>query len=602
MPGSTNLAERREARVVGIVALAVLAIVIVRTALGTNFYDGAYYVVVPLRIARGARLLADEMALQAFGSLVAVPFVKVWTALFGLTAISLAVELFYVALASVAAFFCYRLLRPTLRPAAAALAVGLPLLAPPYHLIAPSYNTVAELAFLLATCLAFAALRDENRAYAAGFGVALVVGTIAYPPLVFAALAFFAMFAAFAWHAPRLIGASLLAGIGTAAVCAAALFSAVSVAEVRAAIAFATANVGHIGSPVAKLRYYAGNSGRALFQPLLLPMWVLALVATPPFVPRRLRAVALATIPLAAALPGAVLVAKADDFTFGTAAATWYLIFSAGILLPVLVWAIRTRRKPVLRLMALTAPFAVIGYLTIAYSTNSSWHRGVPVIVVAAFGIGLVAGWVEALADAGGAWSLSLGPALALVAIVGLLYSTLFGDAGLLLPHTFVLSGPYAGLVTSVDHAQDIRDLSAAGREWVRPNDRVLFLGIKDGYLLVGGQIDTNAVWLPPQASDSSAIGYFSRPGNHWPDVVFVDDTAISDDGGIARHAALDPLFARIKAEYHLVGTVAGFSVYRRGNARDEGRSAALPSPGARVLYPLARGVWRPGARGELAE
>lgn len=556
-------ADKREARIVGVVALAVIALAVLRATMGVNLYDGSYYVVVPLRMAQGARIFADEMAVQALGSLVAVPFVKIWSALFGLSWISLAVELYYIVIASIAGFFAYKLLRPTFRPAVAALAVGLPLLAPPYHLIAPSYNTVAELSFLLATCLAFAAVRDTGRGKAAGVGIALVVGTLSYPPLIVAAVAFFAAFAVLARHKRRLIFDALLAGVVTGAVCAAALFSAVSVAELRAALAFAAANVGHIGSPLSKLRYYVNHVIVALVSVWLLPMWVLALAASIPAVPRRLRAVALAIVPLAAALPGAVLVAKADGFTFGTAAATWFITFVAGAVVPVTVWAIRRGRWPVLQLMAMTAPFAAIGFLTIAYSTNSSWHRGVPVIALASFGIGLIGGWGEALEESG-PWTISAGAACALVAVLGLLFATIFGDSGLLLPRTYIASGPYAGLTTSLEHAQELADIQAAGHRWVKPGDRVLFLGIRDGYLLVGGTIDTSAVWLPPEKSDQAAVDYFTRPGNHWPDVVFVDDSPIIEDGGYAEHASRDPLFARVLAGYARVGNAGTLSVYVR--------------------------------------
>lgn len=563
LPRTDPAGERREEHVVAAVAVAILALIVWRATMGTNFYDGSFYVVVPLRIAQGARVFADEMAIQALGSLVAVPFVKVWTALFGLTAIQLAVQLYYVAIATVAGFVAYRLLRPTFRPAAAALAIGIPLLAPPYHLIAPSYNTIAELSFMLATCLAFAAVRDDSRAKAALSGVALVVGTLSYPPLVIAALLLFAAFAVAARRSARLVADAFVGGLVTAAVLAAALFSAVSVTDVRAALAFALANVGKASAPLAKLRFYDSNVVAALLSAWLIPMWLLALAASITAVPRKLRAIALAALPVTAAIPGVVLVAQADGFTFGTAAATWYITFVAGALVPVTVWATRRSRVVVLQLMAMTAPFAAAGFLTIAYSTNSSWNRGVPVIVLAAFGIGLIAGWFEALAE-GGPWVASAGSAAALVAVLGLLFATIFGDAGLLLPRVSVTSGPYAGLTTDASHLADIRELTAAGQRWVGASDRVLFLGIREGYLLVGGTIDTNAVWLPAQASDKAALDYFSRPGNVWPRVVFVDDEAVNDDGGYPVHAGRDPLLARILVDYRRVGKAARYSVFVR--------------------------------------
>ena len=188
--------------------------------------------------------------------------------------------LYYVTIASVVGYFAYRLLRPTFRPAVAALAVGLPLLATPYHLFLPSYNTVGELLFMLAACLAFAAMRDDSRPKAAGVGAALALGTFSYPSLGIAAVALLAMFAVLARGNPRLPLYALLTGVITAAVCAAAIFSAVTIAELRAALAYDAANVSRANVPLAKMGYYVYRIGGALLSPSLLPMWILTLVAS----------------------------------------------------------------------------------------------------------------------------------------------------------------------------------------------------------------------------------------------------------------------------------------------------------------------------------
>ena len=68
----------------------------------------------------------------------------------------------------------------------------------------------------------------------------------------------------------------------------------------------------------------------------------------------------------------------------------------------------------------------------------------------------------------------------------------------------------------------------------------------------------------PPQPSDSAAIAYFSRPGNSWPDVVFVYDGPITEDGGYIEHARRDPLLTQVLARYKLAETVGGYSVFVR--------------------------------------
>lgn len=564
MPTSPDVAtDRREARAVSVVALAVIAFVVWRATMGINLHDGTQYLVAPLRLAQGARLFADEMPIQTLGYLVTVPLMMVWTALFGLSGISLATALYYVTIASVVGFFAYRLLRPTFRPAVAALAVGLPILATPYHLFLPSYNTVGELAFTLAACLAFAAIRDDSRPKAAGVGVALALGTFSYPSLGIAAVALLAVFAVLARGNPRLPLCALLAGVITAALCAAAIFSAVTIPELRAALAYDTANVSRANAPLAKMGYYVYRIGGALLSPSLLPMWILALVASVPALSSRARSAALAALPLAAAVPGAILVAKGDGYTFGALATTWSITFAAGAVVPVTLWSMRRARTAVLRLMALTAPCAAVGFLSIAYSTGSSWNRGVAAVALAPFSIALISGWAEAVAE-GGSGFLSAGSACALVAVLGLLFGTIFLDSGLLAPRVRVQSGAYAGQTTSVDNARRVQEIQTAGRRWVKPTDGVLFLGIENGYLLVGGKIHTNSVWLEPKKSDQAAVDYFSRPGVGWPNVVFVDDAPILKDGGYLEHANRDPLLARVLADYTRVGSADALSVFVR--------------------------------------
>jgi hypothetical protein len=87
-------------------------------------------------------------------------------------------------------------------------------------------------------------------------------------------------------------------------------------------------------------------------------------------------------------------------------------------------------------------------------------------------------------------------------------------------------------------------------------------LGIENGYLLVGGKIDTCSVWLEAKQSDEAAIEYFSRPGNNWPDVVFVDETPIVHDGGYAEHAKRDPLLTRVLGDYVRVGRADTLAVF----------------------------------------
>jgi hypothetical protein len=69
--------------------------------------------------------------------------------------------------------------------------------------------------------------------------------------------------------------------------------------------------------------------------------------------------------------------------------------------------------------------------------------------------------------------------------------------------------------------------------------------------------------WLVPEPSDKEALLYFARSG-HTPDVVFVDDTDIKQEGGYDKAPATDPMLAFTLANYRRADHVANFSVYVR--------------------------------------
>jgi hypothetical protein len=134
-----------------------------RASLGISFLDDAYNAVMTLRLAQGARVFADEMTTQALGFLLAVPFARLWTALFGMAGFVLALRLFYVAVAAAVGYVIYRALRPSFGAGVAALAAWLPLLAPPYNIFGVSYNTMPILAFSAAAALSLAGRRHTRR-------------------------------------------------------------------------------------------------------------------------------------------------------------------------------------------------------------------------------------------------------------------------------------------------------------------------------------------------------------------------------------------------------------------------------------------------------
>jgi hypothetical protein len=554
--------SRRERRLVLVMALAVLALAAYRASVGQSFYDDTFYAVVPWRFVHGARFLIDELSLQTVGEMVSVPLVWAWEHLAGLTGIVLAIRLLWVALAAAGAAIATRLLRRSAELAVVALAVALPLLAPPYQVFAPTYNTVSSLLLTLAAILGFAAIRDRARGLAMWAGAVVALGAAAYPPLAIAALVLLATFVALARDrglALRAVSAAVIAG----AVAAVALFAGASLGDLRHAIAFGSANVPSIQTPLGKLSWVFGNTGSALIAPLLIPMWALAATASIPRVPARIRSVALALVPLAAAAPGVNLLLHGDHLAFGTSAQSWLITASAGLLAPCVLAAQRPGRADLLRFLALTAPFSAVGYVTVAYVTNSSWNRGMPAIALAPLAVGILLCWGTSLAEEGAGWVFSAGAGVTLLVVFALLFSTSFGDDSFWQPQVRVRSGAYAGLLTSPAHQERLDALAAGASRWVKPGARVTFLGQEEAYLVSGGTPLTPAAWLFLGPADAAAITYFDRVGQT-PDVVFVSDADIAYAGGYERESARDPLLRWVTARYRNADDIGGFRVYAR--------------------------------------
>ncbi len=73
-------------------------------------------------------------------------------------------------------------------------------------------------------------------------------------------------------------------------------------------------------------------------------------------------------------------------------------------------------------------------------------------------------------------------------------------------------------------------------------------------YALVGGRIDTNAVWLQSGPSDQATVDYFSRT-RHLPDVVLLSSGIVARRGGPALRQTSDPLVRFLAAHYRVVAS-----------------------------------------------
>lgn len=544
----------RAATALAAIAAVVVAVVAWHASLGVSPYDDSHYAAITLRLAQGAHPMADEWTLQVLGFALFSPFAKAWTMLFGTSGIALALRLAYVVLASVAWFFGYRALRPTFGSWPAALAVAAPLLVPPFGIFMGSYNTLAELGFVLAVCLGFAALRDASWKEAAFAGGALALAGCSYVPLAVAAIALLLVLTWLARRDASVLEALWLGAAAVAAVFALWLFTSASMQQIALALTYSRATWAEMIPPGSRIPSLLNQLGRAFVAPQSWALWALAVVAAIPWRRRVVGGVAAALIPVAAAVPGVWGLSTGAFKTFGTAGAA-YLLWAALAMLPVvIVRCVRDRDRDTERMLVLGAAIALPAVPIVAYSTSAGWYWALPFVGAAALSVGVVLGWARVLADGGRPWLAAAGmAALALVLVAGQFAYTFDDGAPLLLTHRLA-SGPLAGLATSDANARQMEDVQRWASRNVLPGDKVLFLGGPLGYLLVGGQMDTNAVWLNTGQSDRYTVQYLETRGG-WPRHVFVLEPAPRPDRP-AGVLASDPLVAWVTRRYLRTGNV----------------------------------------------
>jgi hypothetical protein len=556
-------ASNAEKLAVALVIVTAIALAAFRATFGVSLYDDSHYVTVALRLAQGARPLADEMSVQSLGFMPSAAFVGVWWRLFGLDHLVMAYRLLYIALASSVGALAYAQLRRSFRPIVSAMPIAAVLLCPPFNLLAPGYNLMATLGFLAATALAHRAWVDRSAPAAAGAGAALVFASVTYPPLVVAAFVFVVSFIALIRDrrlALWLLGACAVASAAFVAV----LLSTVSLAEIRQALGYASANVVNLGSPLGKFEFTFSRVWDSLAVPMLWPMWLAAVAACFERLPARVRGGLLLVLPaLAVARSVEVLVSR--ERLFGTTAPSWLITFVLGALVPVTLWAWRAKRREIVGLLALAGPTSIVGFLTVVYSTDSGWLRAVPVIGLIPLALAVLVAWSSAIADLLGEAGLSASAITAVAIALAMLWATSIDDGPPLAMRSVLDHGAYAGMHVPGSRRDELARLEAAAKRWVKPDSRVTFYGERQAYLLSDGRIYTNAVWLYPSSSDRYTLAYFAAHGA-MPDVVFTDQFAMRlRDMLPYQHAAkTDPLIARVVKEYELVEIVDDFGVWVR--------------------------------------
>jgi hypothetical protein len=533
-----------------------------RASLGITPLDDGHYAAVPLRLAQGAHVFADEMTTQGLGFLPAVPFARLWTALFGLAGYVLALRLFYVAVAAAVGYVIYRALRPSFGAGVSALVAWLPLLAPPYNIFGISYNTSAILAFSAAAALGLAAIRDSSRAKAAAAGIATAVGVVSYPPLALGGLVFAVTLALVArdrrvilWFLIGAGGAGLLAG--------AWLLLTVSPHDVSRALRYSDSIWGDALDPRRRAWLLLRRLHVTLTRHWLLPMWTLAAVACLPQIRPRWRAILLALVPVLACrqvVPD-ILARGQRDMWLGLGTA-WLTTSSLGVLPAVVVRVVRGVRGDVARLLVLTAPMAILDFAVVAIMTKSGWYWDVAFTGLAPFVMAVVVAWGCILRADGGRWVFRSSAAVMACLAVFLLMAYAFKEGSPLHLNHRIAHGPLAGIATTDQRAAQLAAYEALGRRWVRKDSRVLVFNAPLVYVLVGGRMTTNAVWLSAGPSDRYTVEYFARH-HDWPDVAFVSKRLLEQPASTGP-AQSDPLIAALKRAYRVVDSTTRLDVLVR--------------------------------------
>lgn len=544
----------------GVLVAAALLVVfgVWRVRLGSDVGDGTHVVVLAMRMAQGDQVLTDEMNLQAFGSLAAVPFTWAWLQVFGVEGIVLASRVFYLALALAVGALAYRALRVGLGRAAAFTATVLMLLPTPYNLLVTSYNTMPVLMLGLAVCAGFAALSARSRGWGLVAGVALALAVLSHPLSVVPAALLALTLLVLARGAPAARG--LLLGGGVASVLVVlAIAIGPGPGALLETISYTADYQASRPQPWQRALRTLGTITGGLTGAPFLAGAVLALVGLLPWAPSRCRCWAvLAAAPVAVAVLW--VLGRGDEVPgelLGLYSPVLGLLLVLLLVIPVAAWTHRAGDRQVRLLLVLSTPVALLGVLAFAMSTSASVRWGAPLApalpLLGALGAGLVR-WCgsEARPDRRGATAL-----LAASVLVGSVVAhhplRSFRDGS---PEQLVgpvAGGPLAGLHTRPDGLEGDCMRRGLAADWVRERESVFFHGVPGGYAYTGARMDTNLVWVANfGAPNERTVRWWTETGR-FPDVAFVGGAAVTAAGSWEELAREDPIIAHLLDHYEIV-------------------------------------------------
>lgn len=538
-----------------------------RVSVGADVGDGTHVVAMAMRMSQGDVPLSDEMNLQSFGSIPAIPCVWLWLKMFGVEGIVLASRYFYLCLVAAAAVTGYRALRTSLPPAAAFTAVVLMFTPAPYGLMVTSYNTVPALGFGLAVCAAFAAMRTSSTRWALLAGTSIAIALLGHPSSM-PPVAVLAVTVAILARRHRRVLLAILLSCGSALTAAFVLIAlGPGVSAFVDTVVYTAEYQSLRPEPLerldnAKERYWEG-----LLALRHVPAIVLAAVALLPGIRPWWRCVAAIGVAPAVAV-AAWAVAPPDTVSrqpFGLTSGAFALLVVFLLFLPVVVRSLVDRQRDVLLLATLTTPVAVVG--VVSYSMISSagvvWGVAVPPVLplFGALGAGIVL------------WAREQGPrALAPVAAVAMVGSLIavhpiktFMNPDPRHMSGRIASGPLAGLLTDANYLHADCELRALTQDWIDPeHDSVFFYARSGGYAYTEARMSTNIVWISAfEETNHWTVDWWNEK-DRWPDVAVVYPAAVKEAGGWDELAAEDPLIAALDEKYGKPVEAYGHLVLRR--------------------------------------
>lgn len=579
-------ASPAERRTVAFLSAVAAGFGIWRVSLGADLGDGTHVVALAMRLAQGDRPLVDEMNLQVFGSITAVPFTWVWIHVVGVEAIVLASRLWYLAVLLGCAALVYRALRTFWRPLPAATATLFILVPTPYNLLVTSYNTMPVLMLAVAACAAAAALVGQTGQpgrWAALCGLALAVAVVSHPGSIGAAAMLAVVTLILAGHRgrPRTVRVNLLlAGVGASLIIVAIVLITLGADALRDTLEFTRAYQSQRPDPDERVKSAVSSYRGALLVPAHIPAALLALTAAA--APRRWQGPASAGVVLtvAAATWTSVLRAEEDAVPFGSISPAFALLVIPLLLVPVVVWAVLDDDDEVRVLLALTVPTALVGSAILTMTSSASAYWGPAAAAFLPLFAVLVSSSVSRVhreythresADRPTAKALLAATTVAVVmsgALLGTHTLRSFRDPS---PDRLVArveSGPLAGLLTQQRYLGEDCELSAVTSAAIRPGESVLFYGAPAGYAYTSARMDSNILWLSAFGAANAATVDWMMAMNREPDVVVVSRVTVERAGGWDRVVAEDPFIATVDAEFAEPVRTQDYYVFRRDGQR----------------------------------